>query len=127
MALTQAEAVSALVMEMGFADGDYSDQEIEEIVYNNPVYLKYAGKIDHDLYLEKIKRGEVTKEAAVATLKNRSLDTQLNALACVWHLLIADGKMTTGERDLMAELLVGFDIEIDSVVARLEKITSQYL
>tara|TARA_B100000427_G_C15462070_1_gene574512 strand:- start:373 stop:747 length:375 start_codon:yes stop_codon:yes gene_type:complete len=124
MALTQSEAVATLVMEMGFADGDYSDQEIESVVYNNPVYLKYQQNIDHDLFLQKIKRGETTKQAAVSTLKNRSLDTQLNALACVWHCLLADGKMTEGEKSLMVELLVDFDIHIDDVTARLKKITS---
>ena len=71
----------------------------------------------------KIKRGECSKEACIQTLKARSLDTQLDALAIVWHVLIADGVMTDGEKTLMAELLNGFNIEIEDVTARLERIT----
>ncbi len=124
MALTQSEAIQALVLHMGLADGDYSEQEINEVCNNNPVFLKHCEKIDYDLFTLKIKQGKISKEAAISTLKARSLDTQLDALAIVWHVLIADGIMTEGEKQLMAELLVGFDIEIESVTSRLEKITS---
>ena len=121
MALTQSESIWTLAFEMGMADGDFTDQELEEVIYNNPVYLEYFKKIDLDLLKLKIKRGEVNKDNAVSTLKGRSLGTQLDALACVWHVLIADGVMEEGEKQLMAELLNKFDIDIDSVASRLEK------
>ena len=49
-----------------------------------------------------------------------SLDTQIDALALVWHVLVADGVMTEGEKTVMAELLVEFDIDIDTVNNRLK-------
>ena len=124
MALTQAEAIQTLTIHMGLADGDYSREEMMAIIRNNPVAMKHMDNIDNDLYMLKIKRGEATKDAAISTLKARSLDTQLDALAIVWHVLLADGIMTEGEKDLMAELLVGFNIDIESVTSRLEKIIS---
>ena len=124
MALTQSEAIQTLTIHMGLADGDYSREEMMAIIRNNPVAMKHMDKIDDDLYMLKIKRGEATKDAAISTLKARSLDTQLDALAIVWHVLLADGIMTEGEKDLMAELLVGFNIDIESVTSRLEKIIS---
>ena len=39
MALTQAEAVSTLVMEMGYADGDYSDEEMCAILKEYLLFL----------------------------------------------------------------------------------------
>ena len=122
MALTQSEAIQMLVFYMGNADGEFSEQEITEIVTKNPVFLKHFKNLDPDLLLLKIKRGEGTKEDAIETLKARSLDTQLDALAIVWHVLIADGIMEEGEKHLMAELLNEFEIDIDSVTSRLEKI-----
>ena len=122
MALTQSEAINMLAIHMGQADGEFSELEMKEIIINNPVFNKYCEKIDHDLLMVKIKRGECSKDACVQTLKARSLDTQLDALAIVWHVLIADGVMTDGEKELMAELLNDFDIEIEDVNARLEKI-----
>tara|TARA_B100000809_G_scaffold224342_1_gene234433 strand:- start:277 stop:693 length:417 start_codon:yes stop_codon:yes gene_type:complete len=124
MALTQSEAIQMLVLEMGNADGEYSEQEINEICNNNPVFLKHCNKIDFDLFILKIKQGKATKETAISTLKARSLDTQLDALAIVWHVLLADGIMDDGEKELMVELLTEFDIDIESVTSRLEKITS---
>ena len=124
MALTQAEAIQTLTIYMGQADGDYSEQEMMTLIRNNPVAMKHMDSIDHDLYMLKIKRGEATKEAAISILKARSLDTQLDALAIVWHVLIADGVMTEGEKELMTELVVEFGIDIESVTARLEKIAS---
>ena len=122
MALTQSEAIQMLAVHMGIADGEYSETEINEVCRNNPVFLKHVGKIDNDLLTAKIKRGEASKDECVKTLKNRSLDTQLDALAIVWHVLIADGVMEDGEKDLMLELLADFDVEIDDVTARFEKI-----
>jgi uncharacterized tellurite resistance protein B-like protein len=84
--------------------------------------MKHCEKVDKDLLNLKIGRGEGTVAAAVSTLKARSLDTQLDALAIVWHVLIADGIMEEGEKQLMSELLNEFDIDIDSVTSRLEKI-----
>ena len=124
MALTQAEAIQTLTIYMGQADGDYSEQEMMTLIRNNPVAMKHMDNVDHDLYMLKIKRGEATKEAAISTLKARSLDTQLDALAIVWHVLIADGVMTEGEKELMTELVVEFGIDIESVTSRLEKIAS---
>jgi uncharacterized tellurite resistance protein B-like protein len=122
MALTQSEAINVLAIHMGIADGDYSKQEIMEVLQNNPTYMKHCEKVDNDLLNLKIGRGEGTVAAAVSTLKARSLDTQLDALAIVWHVLIADGIMEEGEKQLMSELLNEFDIDIDSVTSRLEKI-----
>ena len=124
MALTQAEAIQTLTIHMGLADGDYSREEMMAIIRNNPVAMKHMDNIDSDLYMLKIKRGEATKDAAISTLKARSLDTQLDALAIVWHVLLADGIMTEGEKHLMVELLTEFDIDIESVTSRLEKIIS---
>ena len=47
---------------------------------------KHFMKIDFDLLVLKIKRGEATKEAAISALKARSLNTQFDALASIWHV-----------------------------------------
>ena len=117
MALLKSEAIITLCMEMGRADGEFSEQEMESLV-KNPAFMKYEW--DSDLYGEKIKRGEATRENAIAALKGCSLDTQIDALALVWHVLLADGEMTEGEKDVMAQLLVKFDIDIETVNNRLK-------
>ena len=121
MALLKAEAIVTLCMEMGGADGDFSEQEMDSLV-RNPEFMKLDW--DSDLFGEKIKRGESTHANAVSALKGCSLGSQIEALALVWHVLLADGVMTEGEKGVMAKLLTEFDIEIDTVNARLEKMVS---
>ena len=122
MALTQSEAIMQLTIFMGMADGEFTKEEMIEICNNNPVYKKHEEKIDQDLLSIKIGRGEATKENAIRTLKSRSLNTQLDALAVVYHVLLADGKMEEGEKKLMVELLQEFNIGIEDVEKRLLKI-----
>ena len=123
MALTQSETICFLAVEMGNADGEMIDPE-KKIYLNNPVFRKHIKKFDLDLYNLKLKRGEFTKKAAIRTLKARSKNTQLDALAILWHVLIADGAMEEGEEKLMLKLLVEFDIEVNDVKSRLEKLRS---
>ena len=122
MALTQSEAIMQLTIFMGMADGEFTKEEMIEICNNNPVYKKHEEKIDQDLLSIKIERGEATKENAIRTLKSRSLNTQLDALAVVYHVLLADRKMEEGEKKLMVELLQEFNIGIEDVEKRLLKI-----
>ncbi|MDC0229935.1 hypothetical protein OAK48_03080 [Deltaproteobacteria bacterium] len=122
MALTQSEAIMQLTIFMGMADGEFTKEEMIEICNNNPVYKKHEEKIDQDLLSIKIERGEATKENAIRTLKSRSLNTQLDALAVVYHVLLADRKMEEGEKKLMLELLQEFNIGIEDVEKRLLKI-----
>jgi len=117
MALLKSEAIVVLCIDMGMADGEFSKQEMKSVV-QNPNFKKYEW--DSDLFSEKCKRGEATRSNAIASLKGCSLDTQVDALALVWHVLLADGVMTEGEKSVMAELLVDFDIEIDTVNNRLK-------
>ena len=122
MALTQSEAIMQLTIFMGMADGEFTKEEMIEICNNNPVYKKHEEKIDQDLLSIKIERGEATKENVIRTLKSRSLNTQLDALAVVYHVLLADRKMEEGEKKLMLELLQEFNIGIEDVEKRLLKI-----
>ena len=122
MALTQSEAIMQLTIFMGMADGEFTKEEMIEICNNNSVYKKHEEKIDQDLLSIKIERGEATKENAIRTLKSRSLNTQLDALAVVYHVLLADRKMEEGEKKLMVELLQEFNIGIEDVEKRLLKI-----
>ena len=122
MALTQSEAIVQLTILMGLVDGEFTQEEVIEICNNNPVYKKHVVKIDSDLLKLKQTRGEATKEDAISTLKARTLNTQLDALAIVYHMLIKDGLMHEGEKKLMGELLGEFDIELNTVKSRLNKI-----
>jgi uncharacterized tellurite resistance protein B-like protein len=121
MALLKAEAIVTLCIEMGAADGEFSEEEMGSLV-RNPEFMKLD--YDSDLYVEKIKRGESTHANAVSTLRGCSLDSQIDALALVWHVLLADGVMTEGEKGVMARLLTEFDIDIDSVNNRLQNMVS---
>ncbi|HJO02312.1 MAG TPA: hypothetical protein QF458_05330 [Candidatus Woesearchaeota archaeon] len=121
MALLKSEAIVTLCIEMGGADGEFSEQEMASVC-RNPEFLKLDW--DSDLFGEKIKRGEATHRNAVSSLKGCSLDSQIDALALVWHVLLADGVMTEGEKGVMARLLTEFDIDIDSVNNRLQNMVS---
>ena len=123
MALTQSEAIVYLGYCMGRADGEWTQQE-QDTWKTNPVYKKHIKAVNANLLALKIKRGEATKEDAISTLKARTLNTQLDALAILWHVLIADGAMEEGEEKLMLKLLVEFDIEVNDVKSRLEKLRS---
>ena len=116
MSLLKSEAVVYLCCEMGAADGDFSKEEMQSLI-QNPEFKKYEW--DSDLYSEKCKRGEVNHANAVSALKGCSLDTQIDALALVWNVLLADGVMSEGEKGAMVKLCVEFDIEIETIVNRL--------
>ena len=121
MAITQSEAIVYLGYCMGRADGEWTQQE-QDTWKTNPVYKKHIKAVDANLLVLKIKRGEATKEDAISTLKARTLNTQLDALAIVYHMLIKDGLMHEGEKKLMGELLGELDIELNPVKSRLNKI-----
>jgi len=119
MSLLKSEAIMTLCFEMGYSDGDYSEEEIKSVCAN-PRFQATAGEFDWDLFSEKIKRGDANHANAVSALKGCSLDTQIDALAFVWHVLLADGVMTDEEKGVMARLLTEFDIDIETVSNRLK-------
>jgi len=120
--ITLPESMFVLAFSMGYADGDFSDQEIEDLCRDNSVYRKYAEQIDNDAFKKKIKTGKCTKELAVSVVKKQSPEVQLDAMAIVWHVLVSDGVMTDDEKTLMAELLAEFDLTIDEVNDRYKQI-----
>jgi len=109
--LTQAEAITLIAHYMGGADGEFSEDEIMKLLQTNTVFLKYTKQVDNDKLSEKIKSGGATKEAAISTLKSKSKKIQLDALAIALDVLLADGEMSEGEKDLIVELGVEFGYE----------------
>ena len=105
---------------MGMADGNFSKDEVTKLE-NNPRFKAMNEDFDNDLFNEKMERGKATKEAAIQTLKDLDLAGQIEALAIVWNILIADGVMTPEEKALMKDLLLDFDIEIESISNRLQQ------
>ena len=118
MPLSESEAIITLCIQMGAADGEFSEIEMQSLV-KNPVFMKYEW--DSDLYGEKIDKGEATRKNAIATLKESSSDTQIDALALVWHVLLADGEMGEDEKTIMAELLIEFNVDIETVNNRFKE------
>ena len=123
--LTQAEAISLIATYMGMVDGEFSKDEIMNLIQLNPVFMKYQKQVDQDKLSAKIKSGEATKEAAISALKSKSKKVQLDALAIAWHVLCADGDMSEEEKKLMVELAIEFDFEsLDPIQKRLEEMIS---
>ena len=89
MSLTKSEAIFSLAFQMGIADGDFSKDEVARLE-RNPSFITINKDFDRVKYDEKNNLEEPTKENAIQTLKSLDLNSQIEALAIVWHILIAD-------------------------------------
>ena len=123
MPLTKSEAIYSLAFQMGIADGDFSIDEVARLE-RNPNYIIINEDFDRVKYEEKNNLGETTKENAIQTLKSLDLNSQIEALAIVWHILIADGLMKTEEKALMVNLLEEFNFDISTISNKLQEMLS---
>ena len=123
MSLTKSEAIYSLAFQMGIADGDFSKDEVARLE-RNPSFITINEDFDRVKYDEKIHLGEATKENAIQTLKSLDLNSQIEALAIVWHILIADGLMKTEEKVLMVNLLEEFNCDINTISNKLQEMLS---
>ena len=123
MPLTKSEAIYSLAFQMGIADGDFSKDEVVRLE-RNPSFITINEDFDRVKYDEKIHLGEATKENAIQTLKSLDLNTQIEAMAIVWHILIADGLMKTEEKALMVNLLEEFNIDVSTISNKLQEMLS---
>tara|TARA_B100000315_G_C14381828_1_gene497815 strand:+ start:269 stop:640 length:372 start_codon:yes stop_codon:yes gene_type:complete len=123
MSLTKSEAIYSLAFQMGIADGDFSKDEVARLE-RNPNYIIINEDFDRVKYEEKNNLGETTKENAIQTLKSLDLNSQIEALAIVWHILIADGLMRTEEKVLMVNLLEEFNCDINTISNKLQEMLS---
>ena len=123
MPLTKSEAIYSLAFQMGIADGDFSKDEVVRLE-RNPSFIAISDDFDRVKYDEKIHLGEATKENAIQTLKSLDLNTQIEAMAIVWHILIADGLMKTEEKALMVNLLEEFNIDVSTISNKLQEMLS---
>ena len=123
MSLTKSEAIYSLAFQMGIADGDFSKDEVARLE-RNPSFKIINEDFDRVKYDEKNHLGEATKENAIQTLKSLDLNSQIEALAIVWHILIADGLMKTEENALMVNLLEEFNIDVSTISNKLQEMLS---
>ena len=123
MPLTKSEAIYSLAFQMGIADGDFSIDEVARLE-RNPNFITISEDFDRVKYDEKNHLGETTKENAIQTLKSLDLNSQIEALAIVWHILIADGLMKTEEKALMVNLLEEFNFDISTISNKLQEMLS---
>ena len=123
MPLTKSEAIYSLAFQMGIADGDFSKDEVARLE-RNPSFITINKDFDRVKYDEKNNLGEITIEDAIQTLKSLDLNSQIEALAIVWHILIADGLMKTEEKALMVNLLEEFNFDISTISNKLQEILS---
>ena len=123
MPLTKSEAIYSLAFQMGIADGDFSKDEVVRLE-RNPSFITINEDFDRVKYDEKIHLGEATKENAIQTLKSLDLNTQIEAMAIVWHILIADGLMKTEEKALMVNLLEEFNFDVSTISNKLQEMLS---
>ena len=123
MSLTKSEAIYSLAFQMGIADGDFSKDEVARLE-RNPNYIIINEDFDRVKYEEKNNLGETTKKNAIQTLKSLDLNSQIEALAIVWHILIADGLMKTEEKVLMVNLLEEFNCDINTISNKLQEMLS---
>ena len=123
MPLTKSEAIYSLAFQMGIADGDFSIDEVARLE-RNPSFITINEDFDRVIYDEKNNLGETTKENAIQTLKSLDLNSQIEALAIVWHILIADGLMKTEEKALMVNLLEEFNFDVSTISNKLQEMLS---
>ena len=123
MSLTKSEAIYSLAFQMGIADGDFSKDEVARLE-RNPSFITINEDFDRVKYDEKIHLGEATKENAIQTLKSLDQNSQVEALAIVWHILIADGLMKTEEKALMVNLLEEFNFDVSTISNKLQEMLS---
>ena len=123
MPLTKSEAIYSLAFQMGIADGDFSKDEVVRLE-RNPSFITINKDFDRVKYDEKIHLGEATKENAIQTLKSLDLNTQIEAMAIVWHILIADGLMKPEEKVLMVNLLEEFNCDVSTISNKLQEMLS---
>ena len=123
MSLTKSEAIYSLAFQMGIADGDFSKDEVARLE-RNPSFITINEDFDRVKYDEKIHLGEATKENAIQTLKSLDLNTQIEAMAIVWHILIADGLMKPEEKVLMVNLLEEFNCDVSTISNKLQEMLS---
>ena len=123
MSLTKSEAIYSLAFQMGIADGDFSKDEVARLE-RNPNYIIINEDFDRVKYEEKNNLGETTKENAIQTLKSLDLNSQIEALAIVWHILIADGLMKTEEKVLMVNLIEEFNCDVSTISNKLQEMLS---
>ena len=123
MSLTKSEAIYSLAFQMGIADGDFSKDEVARLE-RNPNYIIINEDFDRVKYEEKNNLGETTKKNAIQTLKSLDLNSQIEALAIVWHILIADGLMKTEEKVLMVNLLEEFNCDVSTISNKLQEMLS---
>ena len=108
---------------MGIADGDFSKDEVARLE-RNPNFITISDDFDRVKYDEKNNLGKTTKENAIQTLKSLDLNTQIEAMAIVWHILIADGLMKTEEKALMVNLLEEFNFDVSTISNKLQEMLS---
>ena len=118
MSLNKSEVIYLLAMYMSKADGDLSDEELDEVLNSNPVLEKAHAKVDQNVLLKKIKRGEASKPECIKALKKFPRETQIDALAVVLQVLAVDDKVSNGESNLMVELSREFNIDLDTLKNR---------
>ena len=123
MPLTKSEAIYSLAFQMGIADGDFSKDEVVRLE-RNPSFITINEDFDRVIYDEKNNLGETTIENAIQTLKSLDLNSQIEALSIVWHILIADGLMKTEEKALMVNLLEEFNIDVSTISNKLQEMLS---
>ena len=122
--MTLSESVFISASTMGNADGSFDESEMGDVTNNNSIYLQHMQQIDFDAFKEKIDTGKCTKELAISIVKKQTNKVQLDTMAIVWHVLVSDGVMSDEEKEVMAELLTEFDMDIKDVNARYEQIVN---
>jgi len=118
MSLNKSEVIYLLAIHMSKADRDLSEEELDEVLFRNPILQKAHAKVDQNALLKKMKRGKVSISECIKALKKFSRKTQIDALTVVFHVLAVDGKVRKGESKLMEKLLREFNIDLETVTNR---------
>ncbi len=115
MSLNKSEIIYLLAIHMSKADRDLSEEELDEVLFRNPILQKAHAKVDKNALLKKMKRGKVSILECIKALKKFSRKTQIDALTVAFHVLAVDGKVKKGESKLMEKLLRELNIDLETV------------
>ena len=119
MIFRKQEAVFYLAHLVGSVDGEFTENEQQDIVLGSSYYRDNIIKsLDKELLIDSVKDGSLTKSSACNVIIDLDKSERIDILASLFFIAASDGNLNDGETGLFAELLVRLSITTDEVVER---------
>lgn len=118
MSITKSEAIVMLAMSTGNADGEFSDNEVSDALTKNPVFREVFIEAQSTDWAAKVRTGELTPDSAIKALNHLSADDKIEAMAICWGVMLSDGVMMDGERELIDKWILKLSIKTENVIEK---------